>query len=69
MIAIKMDLMQRMSLGMAQPVPFDHHMIALMMIPGMIFGVAYCAGIFILLFIHRHAFDPPLQPVPLAAAV
>ncbi len=68
MIAYQMDLMQRMSFGMAQPVPFDHHMMALMMIPGMIFGIAYCAGIFILLFIHRHAFDPPAPARPTQAA-
>jgi len=61
MIAYQMDLMQRMSFGIAQSMPFDSHTTALMMLPGMFFGVAYCLTLLILLYINRTAFDRTTQ--------
>ncbi|HZL25549.1 MAG TPA: hypothetical protein VFC39_03365 [Acidobacteriaceae bacterium] len=59
MIAYQMDLMQKFSMGMPQP--FDNHMMALMMLPGLLLGVAYCLALLILLFLNRAAFDRPNQ--------
>jgi len=61
MIALQMDTMQKFSMGMPQPFPFDHHMMTLMMIPGLIFSTACWLVLVILLFINRAAFDRPTQ--------
>jgi hypothetical protein len=66
MIAYQTDMMQRMSGGVPQPIVFDSHMMTLMLVPGLLLTVVFCAVILILLIRNRAAFDRT-QPLQAAA--
>ena len=61
MLAYQQDLMQKMPMATPQMAAFQSQVTAAIMMPIMVFSVAICLALLVLLFLNRAAFDHPTQ--------